>query len=400
MLNWKVWLALVVIAVIALAVLAAAQVPAGWAGNVEAMQQDRAGEQRPRALQERRALAEEIILAREHEIGRGEMAPSFKAHWAEKLASLPLEQLQQIRSDMTGVDFNAVTNSLTPNAFGVVEANALGDSAADLVFTKVNPCRIIDTRIAGGPLPSGGGRDFYVAGTVGFTGQGGASGGCGVPVGATAVAVNLVVLPAGYGWLRAWPYGGAPPNASVINYRAEDIANGYIQPICDPAVTSCSLDLSVIADAAGGHVLMDVTGYFMKVNKAEYRSFTATASGGPKSVSTGVCTNLQTVTVNAPGPGQIVIRAYANTTLYHFDADSYVSFFVSSVSGTSCSLGLFSAGVESFYAAGYYHFTPSGEVVFTVSGAGTYVFYLNARSTSPTTANVFSSRTSATFQPQ
>src|SRR5207247_9417884 len=64
--------------------------------------------------------------------------------------------------------------------------SVLGDSAADLVYTPVIPCRIIDTRLAGagGALAPGTPRDFHVSGTAGFESRGGKVGGCGVPAGA------------------------------------------------------------------------------------------------------------------------------------------------------------------------------------------------------------------------
>ncbi len=43
----------------------------------------------------------------------------------------------------------------------------------DLVFTPVTPCRIIDTRLAGGPIAGGTTRNFAVAGAAGFAAQGG-----------------------------------------------------------------------------------------------------------------------------------------------------------------------------------------------------------------------------------
>ena len=59
----------------------------------------------------------------------------------------------------------------------------LGASGADLVYTPVTPCRIVDTRVAGagGPLMPGVPRDFLVSGTVNFAAQGARPGGAGFP---------------------------------------------------------------------------------------------------------------------------------------------------------------------------------------------------------------------------
>ena len=53
--------------------------------------------------------------------------------------------------------------------------------------------------------------------------------------------MNITVVGAsGYGWLRAYPYGGSG-NASIINYNAGDtIANGLVMPICDLATAGCA----------------------------------------------------------------------------------------------------------------------------------------------------------------
>ena len=83
----------------------------------------------------------------------------------------------------------------------------IGDTRAQLVYTPVVPCRVLDTRAAGGNLAPGIPRDFRVTG-VDLSSQGGDVAGCNVPQGrATAVLVNLVSVNAtGAGNLRAWAY--------------------------------------------------------------------------------------------------------------------------------------------------------------------------------------------------
>src|SRR5262245_13865976 len=130
---------------------------------------------------------------------------------------------------------------------------SLGDSGADLVYTPVAPCRIIDTRLAGGAVTPGANRNFFATGS-GFSAQGGAAGSCGVPFGpSAAVVINFVAVgPAGPGDIRAFPFGSPVPKASIINYTnvpGLNIANGIVMTVCDPAVSSCSFDLTVQADA-------------------------------------------------------------------------------------------------------------------------------------------------------
>jgi hypothetical protein len=141
-----------------------------------------------------------------------------------------------------------------------------GDTRNDLLYTPKEPCRIVDTRVAGGPFAAGETRSFWVSGEE-HESQGGGALGCGVPFGQASAVLNIVaVSPAGQGHLRAWAYATppvAPPNASVLNFAAIglNIANGLPVPLCDPAVTSCPYDFQIFASHAT-HVVIDVLGYF------------------------------------------------------------------------------------------------------------------------------------------
>src|SRR5580693_987145 len=101
-------------------------------------------------------------------------------------------------------------------------------SIPNLIFTAVAPCRLIDTRVMGGPIAAGSTRTFNVAG-VGAPGslasQGGDPNGCPIPgfkngfAQVQSVAINLVAVgPSGPGDLIAWPTDESQPNASVVNY--------------------------------------------------------------------------------------------------------------------------------------------------------------------------------------
>jgi hypothetical protein len=145
----------------------------------------------------------------------------------------------------------------------------LGDSQADLVYTPVTPCRIIDTRLAGGPIAGGTTRSFRVTGGD-LSSQGGSPTGCGIPSGAaTAAVVNFIAVnPAGPGDLRITPFGTPMPTASILNYAAVtglNIANGPTVAICDLAVAPCSSDFTIQADGAATQVVADVQGYFRKL---------------------------------------------------------------------------------------------------------------------------------------
>jgi len=86
---------------------------------------------------------------------------------------------------------------------------------------------------------------------------------CFIPATAQAIAFNVTIAdPANSGWVALWPYGGAWPGVSTINFIAgENLANGAIVP-----VAAGSPDLNVIAafepGASGVNLILDITGYF------------------------------------------------------------------------------------------------------------------------------------------
>ena len=150
------------------------------------------------------------------------------------------------------------------------------DASVDLVFTPVTPCRIIDTRVAGGAIAAGTTRNFLASGGP-YTTQGGSSGSCGIPFpAAVAVVINYVaVSPAGAGDLRVTPFGTAMPTASVINYAAVGglaVANGVATSICGDI--SCVFDITIQADVSATHLVADVMGY--------YRDITCQAGDGDR----------------------------------------------------------------------------------------------------------------------
>jgi hypothetical protein len=319
------------------------------------------------------AVRADSILAREEGRGRP-FDPAFREEARARLAAASTEALDLV--DKRGY-------GLSP------DPQALGDRNADLVYTPVEPCRIIDTRLAGGPLAAGSQRNFYVAGTLGFSGQGGNPTGCGLPLGpTTAVVINFVaVAPAGAGNLRAWAYGGNTPNASIINYAAVglNIANAVVVPICDSGGSTCLSDLTVQADASGTQLVADVVGYFRGVAKAQYRSFTVSAirSDILAAVPATGCTNAigAQVTVVAPVAGRIVVQGKAIYNLSHVvGTGDQIHTFIGT-SATDCSSAFGWADIT------YVHTTQPTAVVNTTAlatrtfdvAAGTFTYFLNTR---------------------
>lgn len=120
-------------------------------------------------------------------------------------------------------------------------------------FFSVAPCRAIDTRLPDGPrggpaLVAGSDRPFAL-GVV-----------CGVPVGATAVSVNIAVSGGtAPGNVRLHAGGTAVPVVSTINYAAgQTRSNNAIVPL------SPAGELAAFVGAATGtvHFILDVNGFF------------------------------------------------------------------------------------------------------------------------------------------
>ena len=131
-----------------------------------------------------------------------------------------------------------------PATMGVLPA-APGPPA--LNFFTLTPCRVVDTRLAGGPLVAGIERTFTFAGT------------CGIPSTAVAVSINVAVAQATTaGNVRLYPAGSAVPMSSTINYAAAQTrANNAVVGL------SAAGELAAQCQPAGSaDLIVDVNGYF------------------------------------------------------------------------------------------------------------------------------------------
>jgi hypothetical protein len=187
-------------------------------------------------------------------------------------------------------------------------------SQTNLVYNPVTPCRVTDTRLAGGPLAANGTRSFLVTGNN-LAAQGGNASGCGIPVGATSVVLNFVAVdPQGSGDLRETAFGTAMPLAAVLTYWNDGVpnanmSNGLPVPICDPAAPpagGCSFDFTIQADAAATHLVIDVTGYFKLSGVSPTNVIAVYRTSGPSAPADSFVHDV--VTTDVP-PGNYVILA-------------------------------------------------------------------------------------------
>ncbi|HXN48779.1 MAG TPA: hypothetical protein VN893_19165, partial [Bryobacteraceae bacterium] len=129
-------------------------------------------------------------------------------------------------------------------------------------FVPVAPCRVADTRRAGGPF---GGPSMTARSMRSFAIP---SSGCGIPAGAQAYSLNVTVAPSGpLGFLTLWPAGQAQPEVSTLN--SPDgivVANAAIVP----AGAGGAVNLFVTGQT---DVILDINGYFGSTGGASGSSF-------------------------------------------------------------------------------------------------------------------------------
>ncbi|HEY2914505.1 MAG TPA: hypothetical protein VGK21_14170 [Candidatus Angelobacter sp.] len=123
-------------------------------------------------------------------------------------------------------------------------------SATALAFFPVTPCRVVDTRLAAGPLggpsiPANGARTFPVQTA------------CNLPATAQAYSMNFTAVPQGpLGFLTTWPAGQPQPLVSTLNANLGGVtANSAIVP------AGTNGDISVFVSNPSD-VVIDVNGYF------------------------------------------------------------------------------------------------------------------------------------------
>ena len=126
-----------------------------------------------------------------------------------------------------------------------------GVTPIGLRFVPVAPCRVVDTRGAGGPF---GGPTMAARSVRSFAIP---SSGCGIPATAQAYSLNVTVVPAGaLSFLTLWPTGQSQPVVSTLNsFAGTVVANAAIVP----AGEGGAVNVFVSGDT---DVILDIDGYF------------------------------------------------------------------------------------------------------------------------------------------
>jgi hypothetical protein len=169
---------------------------------------------------------------------------------------------------------------------------ALGDAANDLVFVPITPCRIVDTRLALGPITANNVRSFEVVGAPSYALQGGQNDDCGLGTAAStaaAAAINFtVVAPTAAGFITAFPFNTTQPLAATVNYTAGDIRGNFAIVKLDQTAAANEMTVYTFAQT---HLVADLVGYYVEpeataLDCLEVTSSTATIAAGDFSTRT------------------------------------------------------------------------------------------------------------------
>jgi Protein of unknown function (DUF1566) len=145
----------------------------------------------------------------------------------------------------------------------------LGMMGADLVYTPVTPCRIMDTRSSAAGIMAAGSQRGFSGWNGNYTAQGGSASNCGLPFSYNnaALVVNFtVVSPTTGGYITAYPGNAASvPLAATLNFDAGDVKGN--NTVLKLNQTGTGADFGIYTTSTT-HIVADVVGYYAKVKPA------------------------------------------------------------------------------------------------------------------------------------
>ncbi|MEG3789982.1 hypothetical protein V1318_07600 [Lysobacter sp. CCNWLW3] len=189
---------------------------------------------------------------------------AWSKEMGQSFAKAPMDSLQAAADARSFDAMNAALTGETLVSKADVQPTALGDAATDLVFVPITPCRLFDTRLAGGPIPAFTVRSFDVTAVSDYSFQGGHASNCN-GVGAAgsfgAAVINFtVVFPAGPGHLITWPFGRPQPDTATLNFAAGDVRGNLSTVALDQGASANELSVYTTAQT---HLVGDIVGYFI-----------------------------------------------------------------------------------------------------------------------------------------
>lgn len=205
----------------------------------------------------------------------------------------------------------------------------LGEIDKDYIFTPVMPCRIADTRLAGGAILASQTREFLGRGAS-FVSQGGSDGDCDLPAAPAALVMNATVVdPLAPGYLTVFVTGRPRPLAASLNYATGQIVNN--QMIANLMNFGGQNDGFSLYTHATAHVVIDVVGYFDEA-KVSFVPMDCVTAGS----STNIDGNALSSPITASCPAGYSIVSMDCNTSGDFQLATVGSFITSNVQSGTC----------------------------------------------------------------
>jgi len=196
--------------------------------------------------------------------------------WAREMVPLfahaPLDSLKRAAAASSFDQMNSelLVSGSAPGAgvapkidASVAAPKVFGDADKDLVFVPIAPCRIIDTRVSGGPIAANSTRAFDITSISSYAGQGGSATDCngaGSAGSFAAAAINFVaVTPSAGGYITAFPFGASQPAASTLNYTAGAVVANFAVVRLDQSASTNEMNVYSFAQT---HLVADIVGYY------------------------------------------------------------------------------------------------------------------------------------------
>jgi hypothetical protein len=194
-----------------------------------------------------------------------ELPAAKREAFKEKLMNLRADQLlaANISGTFEGVlevmDSHEKAHAALQKMALTDEAKSVGEASRDLVYTPITPCRFLDTRNANSPINAGG---QFAAGEVRAYQL---TGNCGIPTGAAAAVTQIIMItPPAAGDIELLPQGGTFGNSVAMVFQA----GVYSSVSMTTRLNASNGQFSTQVRGSGGHVAMDITGYFMPPSRA------------------------------------------------------------------------------------------------------------------------------------
>ena len=235
-----------------------------------------------------------------------EMAPRFaRAPIAHLRNAARARTFEEMNDALLGVPLVEAKGPRAASRF-------LGEIDKDYIFTPITPCRIADTRLAGGTVLANQAREFLGSGAS-FLSQGGSDSDCGLPAAPAALVMNTTVVdPLAPGYLTVFMTGRPRPLAASLNYATGQIVNNQMIAVISLSGQSGGFSLYSYATT---HVVIDVVGYFDEakvifvpmdcINAAATASIDGNASSSPITASCPENYSITSIDCNTGGDFQL-----------------------------------------------------------------------------------------------